>query len=695
MPGKRARLAIDIGGTFTDVALDVDDKLVTAKILTVKSDPVRGVLEAIDTALTAAAIVPGDVDTIIHGTTLATNALIERTGCTVGVIVTEGFRDILEIGYERRYDQYDIFLDKPDMLVPRERCYTLPERVDVHGRVVTPLDERAIGPLLAAIDGDDLDAVAVCFLHSYRNGEHERRVRDLLAEMRPGLSVSLSSEVSPESREYDRLCTTVANAYVTPLMVGYLGELDGALRRRGFDCSLLIMSSGGSMTTLETSMKFPIRLVESGPSGGAILASRVAQQGGFEKIVSFDMGGTTAKICLIDDGNPQTSRHFEVARAARFVRGSGFPIRIPVIELIEIGAGGGSVVSVDAIGRIAVGPRSAGSEPGPASYGRGGADATVTDADVAAGYLDPDLFAEGRLRLDFDLARDALARDVGEPLSLSPELAACGVSQVVDETMANAARIHAMERGKSLGDRVLVAFGGNGPLHAAQVSRKLGIGRIVIPPNPGVGSAVGFLHAQVSYETVRSLNMLMSDFDLDAVNRLLAAMELEADEIVRSAARGGARTARRTAFMRYHGQGHEIEVSVANGVLTQAEVEGLRSEYERHYARLYARHVPEMDIEIMNWAVLVSTIAQEPAPVTAVSAAGRREPDPHGFRSVCIDSTGDPSTVPSFDRTALAAGDYVRGPALVVEAQSTTYVAPEFSLVVDAAGNLVLTREEQ
>jgi N-methylhydantoinase A len=692
MQRQRARLAVDIGGTFTDVALDVAGALSTAKVLTVKNEPVRGVLEAIDTALTAASIAPADVETVIHGTTLATNALIERTGCAVGAIVTEGFRDILEIGYERRYDQYDIFLEKPDVLVPRDRCFTLPERVDAAGRVITPLDEQAIEPLLDAIDAAAVDAVAVCFLHSYRNGEHERRVGELLAARRPALAISLSSEVSPESREYDRLCTTVANAYITPLMSRYLGDLDAGLRDAGFDCPLLIMTSGGSMTTLETSMRFPIRLVESGPSGGAILASRVAKQGGFDKIVSFDMGGTTAKICLIDNGTPQTSRHFEVARAARFIRGSGLPIRIPVIEMIEIGAGGGSIVSVDAIGRITIGPRSAGSEPGPASYDRGGAEATVTDADVAAGFLDPDSFAEGRLMLDVELARAALVRDVGDALSMPPEAAAHGVSQVVDETMANAARIHAMERGKTFGDRVLVAFGGNGPLHAAPVAKKLGIRRIVVPPDPGVGSAVGFLHARVSYETVRSLNMLLSDFDLDAVNQLFAAMEREADDIVRAGAHGAERTSRRTAFMRYHGQGHEIQVPVASGILSGSDARDLRSEYEQQYARLYARHVPGMEIEIMNWAVVVSTIEREPSARQPAGIDTRGRPDPQGYRSVYLDATGEPTTVPRFDRRTLVPGDCFRGPALVIEAQATTYVAPEFELEVDSARNLVLTR---
>ena len=464
----------------------------------------RGVLDGARLALARAGLAPGDVGAVIHGTTLATNALIERRGATVGAIVTAGFRDILEIACERRYDQYDLYIEKPDTLVPRERVATVAERVSATGQVLDPLDPGSVHRAVDALVACGVESIAVCLLHSYVNPAHEQAVGAAVERRAPGVAVSLSSEVSPEVREFDRLCTTVANAYVKPLMAGYLGNLARGLEAGGFDCPLFLMTSGGGMTTLDTARAFPIRLVESGPSGGAVLAARVARSRGCAEVLSFDMGGTTAKVCLIEDGEPRTSRAFEVGRAERFIKGSGLPVRIPVLEMIEIGAGGGSIASVDGHSRLRVGPRSASSDPGPACYGRGGEWATVTDADAVAGYLDPDAFAEGRLRLDLGLARRAVGREVGDRLRMGVAAGADGISQMVDEAMANAARMHAAEQGKSLEDCVMVAFGGNGPLHATRVAEKVGVGRIVVPPQPGAGSAVGFLSAPVSFEVVRS-----------------------------------------------------------------------------------------------------------------------------------------------------------------------------------------------
>ena len=500
----RPRLAVDIGGTFTDVAVEHDGACRTGKVLTTPHDPVRGVLDGARLALSRAGLAPRDVGAVIHGTTLATNALIERRGATVGAIVTAGFRDILEIACERRYDQYDLYIEKPDTLVPRERVATVTERVSAAGQVLDPLDHDSVHRAVDALVAGGVESIAVCLLHSYVNPAHEQAVREAVERRAPGLPVSLSSEVSPEVREFDRLCTTVANAYVKPLMAGYLGNLARGLEAVGFDCPLFLMTSGGGMTTLDTAMAFPVRLVESGPSGGAILAARVARSRGCAQVLSFDMGGTTAKVCLIEEGEPRTSRAFEVGRAERFIKGSGLPVRIPVLEMIEIGAGGGSIANVDAHSRLRVGPRSASSDPGPACYGRGGEWATVTDADAVAGYLDPEAFAEGRLRLDLGLARRAVGREVGDRLRIGVAAGADGISQMVDEAMANAARMHAAEQGKSLGDCVMVAFGGNGPLHATRVAEKVGVGRIVVPPQPGAGSAVGFLSAPVSFEVVRS-----------------------------------------------------------------------------------------------------------------------------------------------------------------------------------------------
>ena len=689
---QKVPLAVDIGGTFTDVAIAVGDRFVTAKIPTTPLDPVQGVMDGIATAIERAGLTAGHIGSVVHGTTLATNALIERSGATVGLITTEGFRDVLEIAYERRYDQYDIFLDKPDMIVPRRRCLTVKERVDADGQVHQPLDESSLDAVLAGIDDQQVESIAVGLLHSYANPAHEQRVRDWLAARRPELAISLSCEVCPEIREFDRLCTTVANAYIKPLMGRYLIALADALREGQFDCPLFIITSGGGMTTVDTAVEFPIRLVESGPSGGAILSAQIAKQCGLDHIVSFDMGGTTAKVCLIDHGQPQTSRQFEVARAARFMKGSGLPIRIPVIEMIEIGAGGGSISSVDSLGRITVGPRSAGAEPGPACYRKGGEDATVTDADVALGYVDPDAFAEGRLRLDPERAQRAIKMGVADLLHVSAADAAYGISQIVDENMANAARIHAVERGTDLGGRTMVAFGGNGPLHATRVAERIGVSRILVPPDPGVGSAVGFLSAPVSYEIVSSLYVLLDQIEVSAINRLFQRMETQASAVVRAAAPEAPLEVRRSAFMRYRGQGHEIEVPVPSRELEARDFESLRAAYDERYAALFGRVVPEMVIEIMNWSSVVST---EPVPTTPVSAAvGTRTPESQGARTVHVGYGGETVEARCYLREELGEGDRIEGPALIVEAQTTTYVSPDFTACVDGVANIVLSRHE-
>ncbi|MBT6508948.1 MAG: hydantoinase/oxoprolinase family protein, partial [Rhodospirillaceae bacterium] len=494
-----ARLAVDIGGTFTDIALELGDgRLETSKVPTTPRSPEKGVMDGVMLALDQAGISAGDVTSVIHGTTLATNALIERKGATTALICTDGFRDTLRLAYENRYDQYELWLDKPEPIVPRFLTYPVVERLDVRGQVLRPLDESMVAPIAVALKAEGVEAVAIGLLHAYANPDHERRVRDLLLAEQPDLLVTLSSEVCPEMREYERLTTATCNAYVQPLMARYLRALDRELQAAGVGGPMLMMTSGGGVCALETAIRFPIRLVESGPSGGAILAASVAAERGEHEVLSYDMGGTTAKICLIDDATPQTARTFEIARAARFTKGSGLPVRIPVIEMIEIGAGGGSIARIDNLGRITVGPDSAGSEPGPTCYGRGGTDATVTDADLALGRLSPDGFADGRMTLDQDAACQAIARNVADSLELDSASGALGISEVIDETMANAARVHAVERGKDLRKRTMIAFGGAGPLHACRMAEKLQIPRVVIPNNPGVGSAVGFLRAPIA-----------------------------------------------------------------------------------------------------------------------------------------------------------------------------------------------------
>ena len=459
----RYRVGVDIGGTFTDVALAGSGETFTSKVLTTPRAPEEGVLEGLSQALGHAGIDPGDVEVVIHGTTLATNAIIERKGAKTALVVTEGFRDSVEMAYENRFEQYDIHVQKPAPLVPRYLRVPVRERVDAAGRVLLPPDPASIDAMIERLAREGVESIAIGFVHGYANPAHEELVAERLREAFPDAWLTLSSDVCAEIREYERLSTACANAYVQPLMARYLRNLSRRMEEAGIHAPLLMMTSGGGLTTVETAIRHPIRLVESGPAGGAILASRLAASSGIDQVLSFDMGGTTAKICLIDGGQPQSSRTFEVDRVYRFTKGSGLPLRIPVIEMVEIGAGGGSIAHLDRLGRIAVGPESAGAEPGPACYGQGGERPTVTDSDVVLGRIDPERFAGGSMPLCRAAAEKTLSRDVGEAMNLDTALAAFAVSEVVDENMANAARVHAIERGKDTASRTLVAFGGAAP----------------------------------------------------------------------------------------------------------------------------------------------------------------------------------------------------------------------------------------
>ncbi len=688
------RLAVDIGGTFTDTVLvnGASQILATIKTPTTPDAPARAVLDGATSVLSAAGSAWTDIRAFIHGTTLATNALIERRGARVATITTEGFRDILEIAYERRYSQYAINIEKPDLIVPRSRAFTIPGRIDATGQERIPLDEVAVDDLVDGLTNAGVEAVAVCLLHAYANPSHELRLRDLLAERMPGLVLSLSHEVSPEAREFDRLCTAIVNAYIQPLMAGYLTDLETQLADKGLTCPVLMMTAGGGMTTLETAKRLPIRLVESGPAGGAILAARIAAETGSDRIVSFDMGGTTAKICLIDGYRPQTARKFEIARAERFIKGSGMPVRIPVIEMIEIGAGGGSIAGVDRLGRVTVGPQSAGSEPGPAGFGKGGDQPTVTDGDILQGLIDPDRFAEGRLKIDAFASEEAMRLHLGTPLGLAPQAAATAVSEIVDEAMASAARMHAVESGKDLDSRVMVAFGGNGPLHATRVARRAGVHRILIPRDPGVGSAVGFLFAPVSFEIIRTQYTMLETADPDRINVLFDAMLEEARTVVRAGAPDGVLTVRKVAFMRYHGQGHEIEVDLGDGALRHADLDRLKTTFEAEYSRQFGRTVPNMVIEILNWGASVSSAA--PPLGEAPQAAPERPLEPPETRETWCHVTETWVDAAVTDRVDLAPGTALKGPALIREPQTTTYVSADFSAQVDGFGNIWLETME-
>jgi N-methylhydantoinase A len=685
------RLGVDIGGTFTDVALEAAGRRYSAKVLTTPQAPEQAVLEAISAVLREASLAPGDLSIIIHGTTLATNAIIERKGAKTALVTTEGFRDTIEIRHENRFEQYDVNIDLPPPLVPRRLRFPVRERIDARGRVLVPLDEAGVSSLADRLAAAGVQSVAIGFLHSFTNPGHERRAGDILASRLPNMAITLSSDVSPEMREYERFSTACANAYVQPLIGRYLADLEAMLRAEGFVCPLFLMLSGGGLTAVETAIRFPVRLVESGPAGGAIFAAEIARQCRLDKVLSYDMGGTTAKICLIDDLKPQTNRAFEVARIYRFKKGSGLPLRIPVIEMVEIGAGGGSIARLDRLKRIIVGPDSAGADPGPACYGRGGTAPTVTDADLLLGRIDPAGFSGGRMALDRGAAETAMQQAVAEPLALAVELAALGVSEIVDENMANAARVHAIESGKDARGRTLIAFGGAAPLHAARMAEKLGLDRVLVPSYAGVGSAVGFLRAPIAYEIVRSSLQRLDQFDAAAANALFTAMRGEAEPIVRRGAGDQPLTETRSAFMRYRGQGHEIAVPLPARNYRDEDATVLRDAFEEAYRRLYSRVIPGVEVEILSWVLLLSA----PVPIeteTAAPAAETYSPEPAGLRPVFDPDTGEFIEVAIHDRRDLKHGALISGPAVITEDETSTVVSRLFDARLDASGYIELTR---
>jgi N-methylhydantoinase A len=687
-------LAVDIGGTFTDVVLlDTHGTgTVVEKVLTTPKEPAAGVLDAVRRALARAGVAARHVRYVIHGTTLVTNALIERKGATTGLITTAGHEDALEIGRETRYDAYDLALEKPDPLVPPPRRLGLTARLMADGHERTPLSLAEVDDLLPRLRAEGVQAVAVSLLHAYRNPAHERAVHAHLAERAPDLRVSLSSVVSPEIREYERTSTTVANAYVLGVVEAYLRSLTDLLRAEGFAGQLLLMLSSGGTCTVETACRVPIRLVESGPAGGAMAAAHHARASGARRIMAFDMGGTTAKICLIDDGEPQITREFEVARVWRFKRGSGLPLLVPVVELIEIGAGGGSIAHIDCMGLPKVGPESAGSDPGPACYGRGGERPTVTDANLVLGYLDPDYFLGGVMSLDRRAAEAAIRRHVAEPLRLSLEDAAFGVHAIVTENMANAALMHAVERGKEIAAYDLYAFGGAAPMHVCPLADRLGAATVVVPPGAGVRSCFGFLASPLAFEVTRSRGVRLEQIDFDEIAAILDALETEARApLALAGVMDSTVTVRRFVEMRYRGQGYEVDVPVPSGRPDLTWLAALTAAFERVY-RAYYRHVPSgLPMEAVTWRVR----AQSPVPSLPLPRApGGDRPSPKGERSVWLSAESGFERAAVWNRYALGPGWRSHGPTVIEEIESTTIVTPAFDVAVDAALNLVLTRRQ-
>ncbi len=688
-------LAVDIGGTFTDlVLLDQQQQTVAVgKVLTTYPDAAIGVLEGICSLLGAQQVMPAAVARVTHGTTLVTNTLIERKGARTALLTTAGFRDALEIGTEGRYDIYDLGLIKPSPLVERNLRHGVAERMNARGQPLHPLDRAALMSLCTTLQATEVEAVAICFLHAYANPAHELEAADLVRQQLPNIPITLSHQVAPAMREYQRGSTAVANAYVQPLVERYLQNLESGLKTAGVNAPLNIMLSNGGTCTVQTATAFPIRLVESGPAGGALAGLHWGQQVGHTEILAFDMGGTTAKAVLTERGNLSITTDSEVAHVHRFKRGSGLPLLVPMIHMIEIGAGGGSIARIGELGLPKVGPESAGSTPGPAAYGRGGTEPTVTDADLLLGYLNAETFANGTLPLDPAAAADAFAA-LAARLSLPTERVAWGIHQLVNENMAAAARVHAAERGLDIRRYVLVATGGAGPVHASGVAQRLGIETVIVPPIAGVGSAYGFLLAPISFDFTRSYLVRLDQLDVDHLNQMLAELEAEGRAIVQAAGVADAEiTVSRAVDMRYVGQGYEIRVPFANGPVDAAAARRIQTSFEREYERFYGRLCTGVPIQAVHWRVVVAGPTLDVSDITLQRQQHEQSAAPTE-RPVWFEANAAPVATPVYQRRALVTGFTTAGPAIVEEAESTTVVLPGWQLTVDESGCLVLERQE-
>ncbi len=685
------RLGVDIGGTFTDVVLELNGASYSTKVLTTYTAPENAIIDGMQQVCAKAGIAPGEIVQIIHGTTLATNALIERRGAKTALITTTGFRDVIEMRTESRFEQYDLNLTLPEPLLARQMRYTVSERMDAKGNILIPLDRAEVVTVVEQIKAAGYTSVAVGLLHSYLNDSHEKLVRDVLHKLMPDAMVSISSEVSPQMREYERFNTVVANAYIKPLMKSYLGRLKGRLKDEGADCPIFLMHSGGGIISLESAADFPVRLVESGPAGGAVFAANIAARYGLDKVLSFDMGGTTAKICLIKNQTPKTSRVFEVARTYRFKKGSGMPISIPVIDMVEIGAGGGSLAHVDAMRQIRVGPESAGSEPGPACYGRGGNKPAVTDADLVLGKLDPDNFAGGSIKLSKADSNKALEAVLGTPLDMDAQTAAFGLAEVVDENMANAARVHAVENGEDLAEYTMIAFGGAAPLHAGRLCEKLGLDRLLVPTGAGVGSAIGFLRAPFSFEANRSVYMRLSGFDPAIIKTLLTDLQTEAKGFVRTCDATAEILSEFKVYMRYAGQGWEIPIVLTEAQAMAPVAATFQQLFEADYTKLFGRTVTGMDIEITVWSVNATTPPEQVAQIKTAAATG---PAPStNSRDLFDAGLGHTTPAAIINRTDMTAGQTVQGPAIIVEDETTIILPSTRQAIAQPDGTIDVTRK--
>ncbi len=688
-------LAVDIGGTFTDiVALDTQSqRIVVEKVLTTYPNPAIAVLDGIRSLIVNAQLAPDAITYVVHGTTLITNTLIERKGAHTALLATAGFRDALEIGNEGRYDMYDLALVKPQPLVERRLRFDVPERITADGGVRQALDADAMRELCQRLQAEQIDALAICFLHAFTNPAHELEALEIARKLLPDVAFSVSHQVAPGMREYPRTSTTVANAYVQPITEQYMARVEDGLRESGVDAPLNIMLSSGGTTTVEAASAFPIRLEESGPSGGALAGVYWGAQVGHEDVLAFDMGGTTAKAVLTKHGDLTITNQSEVAHVHRFKRGSGLPLMVPMIELIEIGAGGGSIARLNNLGLPTVGPESAGATPGPAAYRRGGTQPTVTDADLLIGYLNPDYFANGTIQLDTEASRAAY-EPLAKSLALSVDRLAWGVHQLVNENMAAAARVHAAERGLEIRRYSMVATGGAGPVHACGVAEKLGLKHVIVPPLAGVGSAFGFMTAPISFDFTRSYVSRLEALNLDEINAIIDDLVREGRAIVEAAGvPADDIDVQLSIDMRYVGQGYEVKVPFAKQVLTPSHIGEIRQAFEDEYLQFYGQLTSGVPIEAVNWRVVIAgpkpnigrlSLQHQQAAANAAYTS----------RPVIFDAHSDPYQTPVYRRDTLTTGWQANGPLIIEEAASTTVVLPGWSAHVDASGCLVLMHEE-
>lgn len=686
------RLGIDIGGTFTDLVLvnvETGSRLL-GKILTTPDNPSEGAIKGVRRLLDDTGIDAQALRHVIHGTTLVINALIEQKGARTGLLTTRGFRDILEMRRGKRFDIDDLFIEVPAPLVPRSRVGEIAERMDFTGRAVIELDDRDAEAAVDRMVAQGVEAIAVSFLHAYRNGVHEERVREMIRARAPDVAVSLSSEVSPDIREYERTSTTVANAYTQPIMQRYLSRMAEDLSQLGYGHDLYLMLSDAGLTTVETAAAFPIRLMESGPAGGATTARYYSDLLGRPNLVAFDMGGTTAKIMFISDGEIMTADELETARRYRFKRGSGIPIRIPVVEMLEIGSGGGGIAALNEMGLLKVGPHSAGAQPGPACYGRGGTAPTVTDANLLLGYLNPDYFLGGRMRLDAEAAAAAVT-PVAQASGLTEERVAWGIHEIVTEDMAQAAQLHLLERGVDPRKFALLAFGGAGPLHACGLARKLGISEVIIPYAAGVASAFGFLAAPLSITLVQGHPVALNGADCAAINALLDRLEKKGRDFLRKA--GVAETdmrLRRFASLRYRGQSSEMKIPVPDAPLDDRAMSELAKAFSDSFERVYGRANHRVGVEALNWQI--QAIGPKPS-LTTAPAVARASTPAVGERLAYFAGGGGWVATPAIPRSTLLPGTQLRGPLLIEEDESTTVIPPETTLTIDDHFNLIIKLE--